>query len=602
MKIPRQFYGMNYISRLFTNFQDGELTDSPKLLFNEIHDIPEIPLPIKESFELGISAAELSGMLHKLMQNRSCCLDGLAIAKGEHIICSGYQPPYSKENPRITNSTCKTITAIAVMFAVSEGLLCVEDTVLSFFPEYETLLTSKHVKQMKVEHLLTMTSCSKCTELTTIVEDDWVKAFLLTDCQSEPGTEFIYNSMNTYMLAAILCKITEMSLLEYLRPRLFEPLGINHITWELCPKGIERGGWGMHLSLDGMLKVGLFLVNDGKYNEKQLIDSSYIRKMKDVKVEQDVDSLATGYGYQLWHLPNDFYMLSGMFGQHVIIDEKNQLVIATNAHNDKLFPDSPLTQIILQYTNCETFYHLDKKRIEKVCYKKFMQEFQMFCNGWKLPEKTNKLSYTLYCRKQKKRIEDDIIKLKQIGSFFHGKCLHIGQSAFKLFPYMMRGMYQFPPFAVTDILFKVSGSSIHMCFVKEYNKKNKNEFIKPEKFVIKAGLLNYYIQSVRIGSNEIQLAAKIYLSKDEDDNNVLQLDMIFPSTGFSRKIKFFLLEDKISIECMEYPDMKAIVEQVLYGDAVLAGNAIDLTGKVPEGFRVLLDHKVEPKVNAYLQE
>ena len=623
MNIPRQFYGMNYISRLFSNFQDSEMVDCPKLCFSEIHDITETTLPTKETFELGVSAAELSNMLHTLVENRSCCLDGLGIAKNEALICAGYRPPYTKENPHITNSTCKTITAIAVMFALSEGLLGVEDTVLSFFPEYETLLTSKYVKQMTVEHLLTMTSGSKCTEVTAVVEDDWVKAFLLTECQCEPGTQFIYNSMNTYMLSAILCKVTEMSLLEYLRPRLLEPLGINHVTWELCPKGMERGGWGMHLSIEGMLKIGLFLAQDGVYGKRQLIEASYIQDMKKMKVSQDVDTLAVGYAYQLWNLPDGFYMLSGMYGQHVIIDDKNKLVIATNAHNDKMFPDSRFTRIILDCMKSEKLYMQEGKWKEKTHYKKFTQEFQAFCNGWELRKENKRIPYRLYCKTQEKSIIAERERLKEKSAIFDGNRLHIEQATFKLFPYMMRGMYQFPPFAVTDIVFKVSDNLIKMCFVKEntkkekWDKKVKNSNLKllekamngitaeesvpdnlePQRLTIKAGFARYCDQIITIGPNEIHLAAKIYLSIDEDGNDVMQLDMVFPATGFSRKIKFFLLEDKVSIECMEYPDMKAIVEQVMYGETVLAGNSIDLTGKVPEGLRVLMDHKVEPRVN-----
>lgn len=609
MNIPRQFYGMNYISRLFSNFQDSEMEDCPKLCFHELRDVEEIPLQEKDTYELGISSSELSKMLRTLVSTRSCRLDGLGIARDGYILCSGYRPPYSKETPHITNSTCKTVTAIATMFALSENLLGLEDTVLSFFPEYETLMTSKYVKQMTVEHLLTMTSGTKCTEITAMVEADWVKAFLLTDCQSEPGAQFIYNSMNTYMLSAILTKTTEMGLLEYLRPRLFEPLGINNVSWELCPKGIERGGWGMHLSIDGMLKIGLFLANDGKYAGKHLIDSSYIRRMKETIVEQDVDTLSTGYGYQLWHLPNNLYMLSGMYGQHVLIDDMHKLVIATNAHNDKMFPDSPLTRIIFDCMKKESLYQPDVKRKEKVLYKKFIQEFQAFCNGWELPKATKELPYALYCKNQEKRIAEAKVQLRDTCSSFDGKRLHIEQATFKLFPYMMRGMYQFPPFGVSDILFKAGEHSIQMCFVKEAIKKDirerwdnlkkntEKEESTLEKIVMKAGYATYIHQTITLGPNEVQLAAKVYLSTDEDGNDVMQLHMVFPAAGFSRKIKFFLLEDRISIECMEYPDMRAIVEQVIYGEAVLGGNAIDLTGKLPEGIRVLMEHKVEPRVN-----
>lgn len=596
MNIPRQFYGMNYISRLVSNFQDGEMIDSPKLCFHEISDVEEKMLPRTDSFELGLSAVELSKLLHELVENRSCMLDGLAIAKDENMICVGYRPPYSKKNPHITNSTCKTITAIGVMFAISEGLLGVEDTVLSFFPEYETVLTSKYVKQMTVEHLLTMTSCSKSSELTAVVEADWVKAFLLTECHCEPGTQFIYNSMNTYMLSAILCKVTEMSLLEYLKPRLFEPLGINNISWELCPKGIERGGWGMHLSLEGMIKIGLFLAKDGYYGGKQLIEAHYIRQMKDTRVAQDVDALSTGYGYQLWHLPDGYYMLSGMYGQHVIINERHKLVIATNAHNDKMFPDSALTKIILGFFNKADLYQPNTKWKEKLSFKCFLKEFEFFCNGYVLPKENNLLSLFLCQNEQQKTIAKNIEDLRIICNDVHGKRLHIDHATFNLFPYMMRGMYQFPPFAITDLAFRVTGDFLEICFVKERMKRDKKRKTEPERMIIRAGFVEYVKQRIKIGSNEVLLAAKVYLSKDEDGNDVMQLDMIFPDSGFSRRIKFFILENKISIECMEYPDMKAIVEQVVYGETTLAGNAIDLTGKLPEGIKVMMEHKIEPRV------
>lgn len=602
MNIPRPFNGMNYISRLISNFQDGEITECPKLLLNEIQDVTEVPLQVKKTAEVGISATTLSELFYKMGTAKGYELDGFAVAKDGALICSGYRPPYSKEEPHITNSTCKTITAIAVMFAISEGLVGLEDTVLSFFPEYETMLTPKFVKQITVEHLLTMTSGSKCTEVTSVVEQDWVKAFLLTDCHCEPGTQFIYNSMNTYMLAAIVTKMTEMSLMEYLRPRLFEPLGINNIKWELCPMGIERGGWGMHLSLEGMLKIGIFLAENGKYNGKQLLDEMYIRQMKEKKVEQNVDSLSTGYGYQLWHLPQGIYMLSGMFGQHVLIDEKRKLVVATNAHNDKMFPDSQFTRTILQYMMDDKLYRPDGKLKETICYNEFMKEIQAFCNGWELPKNTRKRSYWLYSKKQEMKISEEIENLKAIMVCLNGKRLYIEQASFKLFPYMLQGMYLFPPFPVTELAFQLSTKRVKVCFVKDKSNKDKKRLREADKLVIQAGFAKYYKQIIKIGENEVCLAAKVFFSKDEDGNGVLQLDMVFPAAGFSRRIKFFFMEERISIECMEYPDMRTIMERFLYGETSLGGNSIDLTGKLPEGVRVLMEHKIEPRVYGVLKE
>lgn len=106
-------------------------------------------------------------------------------------------------------------------------------------------------------------------------------------------------------------------------------------------------------------------------------------------------------------------------------------------------------------------------------------------------------------------------------------------------------------------------------------------------------------QVLTIGQDKKELAVKTYMAKDEEENPVVMLDIVFPSAGFSRLIKFFLLGDRIGIECQEYPDMRAIVEQVLFGEAVIAGNTIDLTNKLPESIRVFMEHKVEPRVNGY---
>lgn len=599
MNIPRQFYGVNHLSKLLSNFQDSDLSEYPKLEYCEIEDVREIPLEKKDTAALGINAGELSGLFRKLTSNRLCALDGFAVAKGENLLFAGYHPPYSKEIPHITNSTCKTVTAIGIMFAVSEGLLQEEDSVLSFFPEYETIMTPKYLRQMTVKHLLTMTSGTKCNETTSVVETDWVKAFLLTDCQYEPGTKFIYNSMNTYMLSAILTKVTGKSVMEYMKERFFAPLGINHIKWELCPMGIERGGWGLHISLEGMLKIGMFLANNGQFRGKQLIPPSYIRKMKEERVSQDADAFAVGYGYQLWHLPKGLYMLSGMYGQHVIIDERNNLIVATNAHSDKMFPDSILVKNIVECMANHKLYRPDHPVKERITYHKLMQEFQAFCNGWRLPRASGEMPFLLYSMKQEKNRKAEAERVRNGLSLFDGKRLHIDQASIKLFPYMLQGMYQCPPFVVTDIAFKKQEDGLKLCFYKERSKK---EDTKRERLMIKAGYGEYMHQVIKVGQDEKELAVKVYMAKDEDGNPVVMLDIVFPSAGFSRLIKFFLLGERIGMECQEYPDMRAIVEQVLFGEAVIAGNTIDLTNKLPESIRVFMEHKVEPRVNGYFAE
>lgn len=599
MNIPRQFYGINYLSRILGNFQDSESIECPKLAYHAIEDVTPIPLQTRPTAALSLNARRICAFLQDVFTNRLCALDGLAICRGENMVCSGYRPPYSDKNPHITNSTCKTVVAIAAMFAISEHLLLEDDTVLSFFPEYDTLLTPKYVKHMTVYHLLTMTSCSKCNEAVSVAEQDWVKAFLLTDCQQEPGSKFIYNSMNTYMLAVILTKVTGMSLMDYLKDRFFVPLGINHVKWELCPQGIERGGWGLHISIEDMCKIGLFLANDGKFGKKQLLPASYIRKMKDTKISQDADRLSTGYGYQLWHLPYGLYMLSGMYGQHVIIDEKHKLVIATNAHNDKMFPDSVLVSKIIALMTDNKLYQPAAALQENIHYQQLLQQVDAFSHGFDLRKYSAKIPYSAYRFTMLKQHRQKRTRFSELFHTFEGKRLHIDQATFKLFPYMLQGMYQCPPFHVTDIAFHKSENTWKLCFYKEKSKKEM-ESVR-EKMVIEAGLDEYYHQNIMIGEEEKEIAVKAYLAMDEDEHDVIFVEIVFPDAGFSRVIKFFLLEDRIGIECLEYPDMRGIVEQVLYGETQLAGTKIDLTDKLPQSIRLFLENKVEPRVHGYFR-
>lgn len=599
MNIPRQFYGINYLSRILDTFQDGETIKCPRTRYHSIDDIVSIPLKKQPAAALSLNAQRVSEFLQDILTDRSCAVDGLAVCRGENLLLAGYRPPYSGRNPHITNSTCKTVTAIAAMFAVSEHLLLEGDTVLSFFPEYETLLTPRYVKQMTVYHLLTMTSCSKCNEAASVTETDWVKAFLLSDCSQEPGSKFIYNSMNTYMLAAILTRVTGMSLMDYLKERFFAPLGINHIKWELCPKGIERGGWGLHISLEGMCKIGLFLANDGAFAGKQLLHPLFIRRMKAIRISQETDQLAEGYGFQLWHLPHGLYMLSGMYGQHVIIDERHKLVVATNAHNDKMFPDSALVSKIISFMTDKSLYQPGTALQEKLHYRQLLQQMDTFRQGFDLRQYSVNKPY-IACRmemlRQNKKKRE---RLSGLLDIFEGKRLHIDQASFKLFPYMLQGMYQCPPFHVTDMVFRRTEYTWKLCFYKERNRRDNGT--NREKMIIEAGLNEYYRQNIQIGDEEKEIAVKAYPAVDEDEHDVIFVDIVFPDAGFSRVIKFFLLEDRIGMECLEYPDMRGIVEQVLYGETLLGGTKIDLTDKLPESIRVFLEHKVEPRMHGYFR-
>lgn len=660
MNIPRQFYGVNYLSKIVSNYQDKDITYFPKTEYHYLNGSDNINLDKSASYKLGLNADVVYNFLKKLMSDRSCGVEGIAVAKGEDVLVNFYRPPYSETTPHITNSTCKTVTAIAVMFALSEERFSLEDKVVSFFDEYESKAIPSSVREITIEHLLTMTSCSKTNELISVCEDDWVKAFLLTDCSEKPGSRFIYNSMNTYMLGAILIKVTGESLMDYLTPRLWKPLGISGIKWELCPKGLERGGWGLHISLEGMLKLGMLLSSDGSFHGRQLIQPSFIRMMKNKRVLQDTDRLSTGYGYQIWHLPDGMYMLSGMYGQHVIVNEAKGLVVAVNAHSDKMFPDSKLTRNILAFINNEELTHSGFILKERMNYNKLVKFVKFYSTDYVSKEDAERIR-------------------RYIGRLDH-KRLRIENGTVKLFPYLMQSMYMYPPYHINEMALKiVDDNRLKIGFYKAKTKKEHIEttegngilegikrfgFGKKELNGKKedsgitdsdnvdaidvgtdkicdvntaymesddGGLLNqnadntiinstskenerqridllfgigvYHHEMKAFGDDVRPVACKAYMAQDEDERNVIMLNIVFPDAGYSRQIKIFFMDDnKLALECVEYPDIKAIVDQVLSGETVLAGNAVDLVDKLPESVRVMLDQQMEPRMNVSLKQ
>src|SRR5262245_38947833 len=165
------------------------------------------------------------------------------------VVAEGWWSPYAPDRPHMLFSLSKSFTSTAVGMAVAEGRLSVDDPVLSFFPEDTPEQVSENLASMRVHHLLSMSTghAEDTTKgLREQPEGNWARAFLAAPVEHQPGTHFLYNSGATYMLSAIVQRLTGMTLLEYLRPRLFEPLEIENPTWETCPRGINVGGWGLN--------------------------------------------------------------------------------------------------------------------------------------------------------------------------------------------------------------------------------------------------------------------------------------------------------------------------------------------------------------------
>jgi CubicO group peptidase (beta-lactamase class C family) len=260
------------------------------------------------------------------------------------VIAEGWWDPYRPDLRHTLYSTSKSFTSTAVGLAVSEKFLTVSDKVISFFPDQLPDSVSPFLADMTVKDLLTM-SAVQSPEPTGEIRSsgpDWVKSFLAYPVVNDPGTTFLYNSMATFMLSAIVQKVTGEMVIDYLKPRLFEPLGIEGMNWEISPDGYNTGGWGLLLKTEDMAKFGQLYLQKGVWNDKQVIPSDWVEEATTFKIDQAPDAPQSekdssdwkqGYCYQFWRSRNNSYRADGAFGQFIIIMPDQDAVIAITSES-----------------------------------------------------------------------------------------------------------------------------------------------------------------------------------------------------------------------------------------------------------------------------
>ncbi|PQO26350.1 6-aminohexanoate hydrolase [Blastopirellula marina] len=276
------------------------------------------------------------------------------------VVAEAWWEPESADKPHILWSLSKSFTSTAVGFAVTEGKLSIDDPVLKFFPMDAPEKPSDNLRAMRVRDLLTMNAGHQ-DELNWREQSDWAKAFLAHPVPHKPGTHFRYNTPATYMLSAIVQKVTGQTVLDYLTPRLFDPLGIETPVWETSPQGISIGGYGLYLRTEDIANFGQLYLQKGKWNGKQLIPLSWIEMAtsKQVSNGSNPDSdWDQGYGFQFWRCRHGAFRGDGKDGQFCIVLPEQDAVVAITAHTgnmqaelnvvwDKLLPafqDSPLPE------------------------------------------------------------------------------------------------------------------------------------------------------------------------------------------------------------------------------------------------------------------
>lgn len=258
------------------------------------------------------------------------------------VIAEGWWNPYSRNLKHTMYSLSKSFTSTAVGFAIAEKRFALNDKVISFFPDYLPDTISQNLRDLTVKHLLTMSVGQSPDPTSTIPARDsnWIKSFLALPIINKPGSTFLYNSMATYMLSAIVQKATGQKVIDYLTPRLFNPLQIQNMDWEIDPMGINTGGWGLRIKTEDMAKLGQLYLQKGNWNGKQLLPKEWVEEATTIKILQspevsqskrDSSDWLQGYCYQFWRSRHNSFRGDGAFGQYILVLPEQDVVIAITA-------------------------------------------------------------------------------------------------------------------------------------------------------------------------------------------------------------------------------------------------------------------------------
>jgi len=294
---------------------------------------PETKVETISPESLGVSSRVILDFIEAAEKNRPDDLHSFILMRHGKVAAQGWWSPYNPDSPHMLYSLSKSYTSTAIGIAQAEGLLSIDDQVISFFPDDTPENPSANLQSMRIRDLLRMNTGHNEDATGRMAQDNtnWVKAFLSLEVDHKPGTRFAYNSAATFMLSAIIQKVSGETLLEYLRPRLFEPLGIENPQWETAPGGINMGGWGLKVRTKDIANFGQLYLQKGMWQDKQLIPSQWVEEATKLQTsngsnpDSDWDQ---GYGYQFWRCRHNLYRGDGAFGQYCIVFPEQDAVLA----------------------------------------------------------------------------------------------------------------------------------------------------------------------------------------------------------------------------------------------------------------------------------
>lgn len=505
----------------------------------------------------GVSSEYLLRFLKDIEKEDSIHTQGIMITRNDSVILEGAYAPFDLETWRITHSLCKSLTGIAVGIAIEEGYFGLNDTISSIFEKEARFPKVLRQKEITIQNLLTMSSGVNYNEVGSVIDVSWTDNFLEGQATFEPGSHFAYNSMNTYMLSAVIQKKTGQNLIEFLEERLFNPLGIEQVHWESSPEHVTKGGWGLYITLEDRTKIAQLFLKKGKWGDRQIVSADWLEQMSQKWMDTPEEMNQYGYGYQVWMGKREgSFMFNGILGQFTIIYPDLNMVISIISSNTDMFVNSSLMDIVNQYFAVPEF-----------------------CPGQALPSNGKQYSdLKNYIARLTFQKEFSYVQQPSYKKWGWPKKVFSKKSRFaRVFADVPEGIEELP---LCQYDAEETNASIIPLFIQTMQ-NNFSQGITSFRFALEEGALILNIEEhdlkwrIPIGfqrpaysvldvhREKYQISAWGRLKKTEDDVPVLKLQLGFLETTNCRTLRFYFHEDSVHVQVKEIPVLDKLLDKVI---------------------------------------
>ncbi len=540
-------------------------------------------LPIEQPFERatpesqGISSERVKEFLLALDNDEEANPHHAMLLRHGKVIAECGYAPYERNMWHITHSMCKSVTGMAIGLLIDEGKLSLDERLVEIFPRYAGIFGLLRLREVTIKNLLNMTSEVEFSESGAISGNDWRLGFMSSNLKADPGSKFAYNSMNSYMLSAVVTERTGLSMYDYLQPKLFQPLGINEVFWEKCPQGITKGGWGMFLKPEDAAKLGQLYLNKGRWNGQQIIPESWV----EASTKKQVDNGRFGYGYQLWleDRPGG-YAYNGMLGQDVIIYPDDDMILMINAGNREMTQAGHQTDIVRRFWGLgyEPADVLPEDPAAQAALKnciKLLEGRGSFVSpiergGWrKRPCPRPGIS------------EYDLIRM------LSGRSYELDQQHIGVFPLVMQVFHNNFTDGISRISFGEEDENLTV-LLKEGEETHK----------LIVGIGRAEKTEITVHGEPYYAATTGRIATDEKGRLTLVLNIAFLEEACSRQIKLYFMDSRIEVRASERPGDDIISDGLSYISDAPALTKIPVLGNIMEGGGAdLLDAAIQTTIH-----